>query len=48
MGENICKQYNQHGTDLQNLQTAHVAQNFLKCVEGLNRHLSKYRWPRGT
>ena len=27
MGQNICKQCDQQGINLQNLQTAHVAQN---------------------
>ena len=38
MGENICKWNNWQGINLQNLQTAHVAQ---KSAEDLNRHFSK-------
>ena len=44
MGENICKQSDQQGITLQNLQTAHAAQYKKKIknwTENLNRHFSK-------
>ena len=43
MGENICKWNNWQGINLQNLQTAHVAQKTKqkKSAEDLNRHFSK-------
>ena len=58
MGENVCKPCDQHGINLQNLQTGHMTQ-CLKKKKKLNqkmgkktlkKHLSKetHRWPRGT
>ena len=47
MGENICKQCDQQGISLQNLQIAHVAQYQeskqpnQKWAEDLSRHFSK-------
>ena len=57
MGENICKQSNQQGINLQNIQTAHAAQfpkkqiiQSKKWAKDLNRHCSKedIRWPKRT
>ena len=47
MGENICKQRDQQGINLQNTQTAHATQykkinnSTKKKEEDLNRHFSK-------
>ena len=49
MGENLCKQYNWQGPYLQNMQTAHITQQFKKkqttqskkWAEDLNGHFSK-------
>ena len=43
MGENICKQNNQQGINLQSIQTTHAAQlkkknPIRKWAEDLNRH----------
>ena len=45
MRENICKQSDWPGINLQNIQTAHAAQyikkKIKKCSQDLNRHFSK-------
>jgi len=47
MGENTCKQSDQQGLNLQNIQTAHTVQYkktnnaIKKWAEYLNRHFSK-------
>ena len=43
MGENICKQYDQHRIDLPNIHTAQYQKNnqLKQKMEYLNRHLSK-------
>ena len=59
MGENICKLCNQQGINLQNIQTAHIAQYkkqktknnpIKKWAEDLTDISPKntYRWPTGT
>ena len=46
MGENICKQYNWQGVNIQNTQTAHTPQYWKsynpikKCEEDLKRHFA--------
>ena len=37
MGENICKQCNQQGINLQNIQTAHEAQHQKQSKEKMGR-----------
>ena len=59
MGENICKQYNQQGVNIQNIQTAHTIQYQIskqlktkkkKWAEDLNRRfpMKTDRWPIST
>ena len=49
MGENICKQNNPQGINLQTIQIAHSAQkkNFEKWSDLIDISLKKtYRWPK--